>query len=291
MSSKFTRRQPVKSKRLRFSSPTNESFANLNFCDIPIRNTSKLFSPQKQHDSNVGALSFSACQSSPTEISSLLSIFVACLGSSCISLMLISCERFLSIMYPLKMIGLQNRRKVIVIFLEWSAAIISSLIPVFGWNNYRDSESLQCFDRNIWPQEYIQWINGQFVGLIILNIICYAIVVRVAINKARQRSARVSVAQRVKGAKDLQNVITMVIVLGVFALCWLPYVTMFIVVQFWDTSQSDYIRRVSLIPGLLNSSLNWIIYGYRNMEYRKAFKKTLRKLLCRDDNAHVTMIS
>ena len=49
----------------------------------------------------------------------------------------------------------------------------------------------------------------------------------------------------------------MVIILGMFALCWLPYVVMFIVVQFWDTRQSDYIRRVSLIPGLFTDTETW----------------------------------
>ena len=221
----------------------------------------------------------------------LLAIFVACLGSSCISLMVISCERYLSIKYPLKLVGRQNRRIVALLLLEWSITIISSAIPIIGWNNYSGGEVRQCFDRNIWPQGYIQWINGQFVGLIILNIICYAVVARVAINKARQRSSRANVAQRAQRAKDLQNIITMVIILGMFALCWLPYVVMFIVVQFWDTRQSDYIRRVSLIPGLLNSALNWIVYGYRNMEYRKAFKATLKTLLCRGDKDSLATVS
>lgn len=210
-----------------------------------------------------------------------LSMFVFCLGANSYNLTLISFERYLAIVYPLKITRLRKSVMVLVISIGWLLSVGSASPPIIGWNNYKN-ETAQCYDHNIWTEGYMVWINGQFVTFIILNFILYSIVMRIAVQKSRNNSiVHGNVTIHNKRRKDLHQLVTMVIVLGTFALCWLPYVVMYFVVQVWNSPQTDYVRRVSLIPGLMNSGLNWIIYGYRNRTFRKAFQIIVKRIICR----------
>ena len=99
---------------------------------------------------------------------------------------------------------------------------------------------------------------------------------KIALQKAKASKVGVDMARHAKSKMDLQQITTMVIVLGMFAVCWFAYVCAGIVVTFYETSYTQYIRRCTLIPGMFNSAVNWIIYGYRNANFRKAFKLILR---------------
>lgn len=210
-----------------------------------------------------------------------LSMFVLSLGASSYNLTLISVERYLAIVYPLKVTRMRKSVMVLVISGGWVLSVCSASPPIVGWNNYTN-ETMQCYDQNIWTEAYMVWINGQFVSFIILNFILYSIVMRIAVQKSRNNSIfHGNVTVHNKRRKDLHQMVTMVIVLGAFALCWLPYVVMYFVVQVWNSPRTDYVRRVCLIPGLMNSGLNWIIYGYRNKAFRKAFQIIVKGIICR----------
>ncbi|XP_045211490.1 octopamine receptor-like [Mercenaria mercenaria] len=213
-----------------------------------------------------------------------LSLFVISLGSSCYNLMLISFERFVSITFPLKyMHQFTTTRMVILMSVGWVVTLFNSTLPFFGWHVYNENNT-DCVSDTLWPPGYKIMVNWELICAMIFNFVLYAIVMKIALRKARDRNQITGgLRHTAKVDKDVYQLVTMVIVLGVFALCWLPYVIVAIVVTFYETPYTQYIRRCTLIPGLLNSAVNWLIYGYRNSDFRKAFKTCFKcRLLCKE---------
>ena len=207
----------------------------------------------------------------------VLGIYVLIFGTSSYNLLLISIERFIAVNFPLrsKMI-LTKVRMAILISFGWIAVSVNTLIPFFGVNTF--NESVQCINTNIWPKGYQTYNDWLLLVSVILNFVFYLIVVRLAMIKSRPKRNNMdenALNIHRKSHVDIHNVMTMVIVLGTFMVCWLPYMSLSVAVTFWDTPHLQYVKRFTFVPGLLNSALNWMIYGYRNKQFRKAFKTVL----------------
>lgn len=204
-------------------------------------------------------------------------IYVCCLGSSCIGLMLISLERFLTLRYPLRgKIFMTRRRVFIVIFVSWVLVLLNGTLPIYTWNNYDDNHT--CISDELVRREFKLLVNWELILCLTANFFMYTYAVRIAYSKVTEWRRRISssgITQRVVADSDLQHIVTTVIVFGAFFLCWLPYICAAIALTIKETPLTQYIRRCALIPGLLNSGINWIIYGYRNTVFRKSFKAIL----------------
>lgn len=205
-----------------------------------------------------------------------LLLFVLSLGSSCYNLLIISIERFVAIMYPFRYSSILSKPKfAFMIFFGWFVCVINISIPLYAFDN--NSNYTECVNTNIWSKTYQTYLDWILIFALILNTLLYIIVMRIALIKKHERTIADGLFHvHIKARKDVHQLVTMVIILGLFLLCWLPYAGLGVVVTFSDSVQNQFIKRCALIPGLFNSGINWIIYGYRNKEYRKAFKKTLR---------------
>lgn len=202
-----------------------------------------------------------------------LSLFVICLGSSCFNLMLISLERFVTITDPLasKVYFTTGKLSVMIIF-GWGISIVNGGIPFFGWNKYGENNT-KCVSDTLWPSGYKIMMNWEMIAAFIGNVVMYTVVIRKALRKACARSnVKAGLTIHAKMDKDVNHMVTMAIVLGLFILCWLPYICAAVVVTFYETPHTQFIRRCTLVPGMFNSALNWLIYGYRNQDFRNAFK-------------------
>lgn len=206
----------------------------------------------------------------------VLSLFILSLGSSCYNLLLISIERFIVIVYPFTAWKLLSKPKVMfMIALGWSVTVLNGTLSFYGIDTYTNT-SVVCSNENAWPKWYQTYLDWMLIASLILNTVFYSMVVGIALKKAGTHTIVGGCFNtQVRTKKNLHQSITMAIVLGTFLICWLPYATLSVIVTFCDTPYMQFVKRCALIPGFSNSAINWIIYGYRNAEFRKAFQTTL----------------
>ena len=209
-----------------------------------------------------------------------LAIFNTSLGCSCYNLLLISIERYISITRPLhKHKYLTTRKIVFMITFGWIFNGINSFLPVSGWNAYTNS-TIECFSDLVWDKGYKLYTNWLFLVINVVNIILYGTVMRVALKRTKSTKLGKHLNVHTRAKRDLRHLKTMIIVFGLFAICWAPYLAAAVVVTFHETSTTQFIRRCTLIAGFLNSAVNWIVYGYRNKDFRFAFVKILHLERC-----------
>lgn len=207
---------------------------------------------------------------------SKLSIFIVSLGGSCFSLFLISIERLIVIVYPLsRRHFLTKCRIVILIILGWIYVFSAGALPLLGWNRYTENQT-DCESDSIYTIGYQYFINIQFTAVLVCNTVLYAVVMRIAMKSARSTQLREGRIITARSEKDIQKLKMMVTILGVFIVCWGPYVVIISILFFHDSPDIRLARRSALIPGVINSALNWLVYGYFNKDFRTAFKEILK---------------
>ena len=198
-------------------------------------------------------------------------IFVLSLGGSCFNLLLISVERFIAVVFPLKKNDYFTRTRIILmITIGWGFSLADSLLPLLGWNG-QEGNITTCVPDHVWTNSYDLFNGWLIITAYILNVTFYAVVMYIAVRKATTELISGNMRVQVNRKKDLKNLKTMILILGLFAICWFPYICMSVVITFDENPHTLFIRRCTLIPGLVNSSLNWLVYGYRNQDFRKAF--------------------
>ena len=211
-----------------------------------------------------------------------LSVFILSLGSTCLNLLLISVERFVAVVFPLhKHRYLSRTRLYVIISIIWIVSIADSVVPFIGWNNYPNNGSIECVSDDVWASGYMTYNNWMLVVVNVTNTVLYVVVVTTALRRASATSIGRNMSINISQKRDLNHLKTMIIIFGLFAICWLPYTCLIVVITFYETPRLQLIRRLMLIPGVFNSAINWIVYGYRSEEYRKAF----RTILCCRDNS------
>lgn len=203
------------------------------------------------------------------------SFIVFAIGISSYGLLLVSIDRFSAVCFPFKHHKTLSTNKIIVMLtIGWTYVGIFAFLPLSGWNFYDINTPYTCTQDEVLTPIYSKVMNGNFILFLSLNLTLYIIVLRISLKKAR----KVHVLQHIifdykANTKELYRIKTMAIVQGLFAICWFPYVLISIAITFSDNPTLKKSQYWSVIPGLLNSSINWIIYGYRNQQLRRQFKK------------------
>ncbi|CAG2197796.1 unnamed protein product [Mytilus edulis] len=81
---------------------------------------------------------------------------------------------------------------------------------------------------------------------------------------------------------DKRVIITLILVLGVFIVCWLPYVVyIFLALMLEDKNDiPSYINPLAYCSGFTNSICNPVIYAFRFKDFRKGYKHILQRSSC-----------
>ena len=211
------------------------------------------------------------------------------------NLVLISIDRFMAIVHPFHYHTYITKRNAGVLFaLVWLNAAVWAFTSLLNWTNpgqqtYFTNRGCQKYD----PVYYTAMSAAQFFLPLLIIIVMYGNVFRVAMNHARAvaaqqtggnrrgRRSSISIIREMKAAK------TLAIVIGAFNVCWLPFFVI-VLIAYWSTAiqsfstnypaawKAVYFIFTFILP-TLNSTLNPIIYAVFNRDFRAAFKKLLNQ--------------
>lgn len=159
---------------------------------------------------------------------------------------------------------------------------------------------LKCLFESVVDMSYMVYFN--FFGCVLLPLLImlgiYVKIFTVARKQLRQiklgsvmgngesrqhQHHRGLLQHEIRAAKSLS------IIVGLFALCWLPVHVINCLTLFTQVKKPDYIMYVAIILSHANSAVNPIIYAYRIREFRNTFRKILaRHFLCRREELYLS---
>ena len=223
------------------------------------------------------------------------------LTASIYSLMFISFDRCLKISKPLQYRSRMTTSKSLkIIFTIWlisTAFATYAATPDSGSWGLLLQDVTYCFDRSSERKVYVLYGVLSLVLLFlpaIVMLIMYARIFVVA-HKRHKKLRNGELGENCTGQnkksvlrQDLKIVRMLLIVVGVFLLCWFPSVISYLSSLYSPTAFQDWswrlhvtYYRVMYLQPLINSLCNPIIYACLDQTYREAFKRLFHEMICR----------
>ncbi|XP_074528928.1 adenosine receptor A2b [Halichoeres trimaculatus] len=256
-----------------------------------------------------------------------LACFVLVLTQSSIfSLLAIAIDRYLAVKIPLRykelMTG-KTAREIIAIL--WFLSFVIGLIPFFGWNKKKQSCKansssggnttdagvtpgprgggdvlqsceLRCFFESVVDMHYMVYFNF-FVCVLLPLLIMLGIYLKI-FTVARKQLRQIELKCVGNGdshhhsllQKEIRAAKSLSIIVGLFAICWLPVHILNCLGLFYEKLQRPLpVMYVAIILSHANSAVNPIIYAYRIQDFRNTFRKILtRHFLCRREELYLS---
>ncbi|XP_062539678.1 RYamide receptor-like [Armigeres subalbatus] len=200
---------------------------------------------------------------------------------SAYTMIAISADRYLAIMWPLKP-RVTKRLARIIIVLVWAGALATAApIPVFSTLIQPTEFYDQCdlsICTEVWPDDHsdhsysITLMTLQFVAPLIVLIVTYVQIAYKVWAKTppgesvKQRDQRILHSKR----KMIKMMITVV---AVFTVCWLPFNIFMLVPLDPDWRPLPYLWFAFHWLAMSHSCYNPIIYCYMNVKFRQGFRR------------------
>ncbi|XP_060912219.1 adenosine receptor A2b isoform X1 [Labrus mixtus] len=255
-------------------------------------------------------------------------LFLACFvlvltQSSIFSLLAIAIDRYLAVKIPLRykelMTG-KTAREIIAIL--WILSFVIGLIPFFGWNSMHKSCGnnngsaaqnttdggpggggdllpscwLQCYFESVVDMKYMVYFNF-FVCVLLPLLIMLCIYLKI-FTVARKQLRKIELKCVGNGdshhhgllQKEIRAAKSLSIIVGLFAICWLPVHILNCLTLFYKNMQKpELVMYVAIILSHANSAVNPIIYAYRIQDFRNTFRKILAQhFLCRREELYLS---
>ncbi|XP_022908366.1 adenosine receptor A2b [Onthophagus taurus] len=206
-------------------------------------------------------------------------VIFAC-ASSIFNLMVIAADRYAAVVYPLEY-GKYMRKKLAygIIVFGWLITFALSTVVVI-WNNW-DINQDNCSFTEIIPQNYIIFIlTPMFASVWVVIIVLYLKIWRIAASHAKKIRTCVLQTSKYTGT-DWKSIQVVLLVLGCFSVCWLPYFIMITCYKLLGDIPF-LVYEITFILAMANSCMNPLIYAWKNSNYREAF---LSMLKCKSPNS------
>lgn len=185
-----------------------------------------------------------------------------------------------------------------IIAICWVLSFAIGLTPMLGWNNCsqlkdrnhsQDCEEGQvaCLFEDVVPMNYMVYYNF-FACVLVPLLLMLGVYLRIFLAARRQlkqmesqplpgERARSTLQKEVHAAKSLA------IIVGLFALCWLPLHIINCFTFFCQecSHAPPWLMYLAIILSHSNSVVNPFIYAYRIREFRQTFRKIIRSHILR----------
>ncbi|NXF84271.1 AA3R protein, partial [Sclerurus mexicanus] len=217
-------------------------------------------------------------------------LFLCCLmviftTASILSLLAIAIDRYLRVKLPTRYKRITSERRVWwALGLCWSVSLLVGLIPMFGWNESRNSDFLKCRFMAVMRMDYMVYFGFFTCTLFPLLVMCalYAEIFHIIRTKlghglTSMRGAGGFYGQEFKTAKSLA------LVLFLFAISWLPLCIINCISYFYPETQiPPYLMYLGILLSHANSAMNPIVYACRIKKFKNTYLFILRTyILCK----------
>lgn len=192
---------------------------------------------------------------------------VAVLSSGTL-LFFISLDRCIAIVFPMKhlLFSTKKNRTRIKLSIVWILSISIGCIPIIGKMIFSENgTTFTCTFSSARPNG-ISYVVVIVIPLqFVLNfVLCVVVIWRLRTNNM----------SRHKYKKTMKKCGLLIKVYIAYALSWTPFVVATILTE--TNKRYRCVREYSIIPGLLNAAMNWVIYGLTNANMRAAFRNIVQ---------------
>ncbi|XP_046611343.1 tachykinin-like peptides receptor 99D [Neodiprion virginianus] len=219
------------------------------------------------------------------KISQFIAVLTIC--ASVFTLMAISIDRYMAIMNPLR--PRMGRRATLCIAVAiWMVGAILSLPMLLFYTTFTqkfDNGEVRVICYSDWPNSNDDGLSyGEYLYNVIFMILTYFLPIgsmtftyaRVGLELWGSQSIGEATQRQLDNIRSKRRVVKMMIVVVViFAVCWLPFHVYFIVTSYLpDITNEPYIQEVFLAIywlAMSNSMYNPIIYCWMNSRFRRGF--------------------
>ncbi|XP_001652376.3 tachykinin-like peptides receptor 99D [Aedes aegypti] len=217
-----------------------------------------------------------------------ISQFVAILSicASVFTLMAISIDRYMAIMNPLRP-RMGKRATLCIAAAIWIVGIIISSPMLLFFTTFELQDRVVCYSE--WPDGPSNHSMQEYVYNVIFMFLTYFLPIgsmsftyaRVGLELWGSKSIGECTQRQLENIKSKRRVVKMMmVVVVIFAVCWLPFQIYFIATSYYpELTDKPYIQEVYLgiyWLAMSNSMYNPIIYCWMNSRFRRGFQQFFR---------------
>ncbi|XP_041352920.1 probable G-protein coupled receptor No9 [Gigantopelta aegis] len=200
-------------------------------------------------------------------------------GSSLLNLLLISFDRYLTVIYPLRYHALMTpKRARDALIVLWVFSTVVSFVPLTGWNAWKDGSVCDAFA--VLAREHMYfWVYFLILGCLTFTTILYSRIFYVAHSQRKkiQASSKLNAAATRRREREFKSAKVMSLISFLFILFWVPYLICstlkFVKSLAWDVVEVS--KSFALCLSLSNSMINALVYSLLQKDFRKVFRNFL----------------
>ncbi|KAJ8348778.1 hypothetical protein SKAU_G00273670 [Synaphobranchus kaupii] len=203
-----------------------------------------------------------------TEFVNLISagLLIAAFSASVLNILAITVDRYLSLYNALTY---HTERTVtfayVILVLIWLVCVALGMLPVLGWNCLQD-ESTCSICRPV-TKNNAALLAVSFLLIFALMMQLYLQICKIAFRHAQQIAVQHQFMATSHASSTTKGVSTLSVILGTFALCWIPFAMYSLVA---DSRYPMVYTYATVLPATCSSVINPIIYAFRNPDIQKS---------------------
>uniref|UniRef100_A0A8C0EBR6 G-protein coupled receptors family 1 profile domain-containing protein n=1 Tax=Bubo bubo TaxID=30461 RepID=A0A8C0EBR6_BUBBB len=152
-----------------------------------------------------------------------------------------------------------------MVLLMWLLCLGVGLLPLLGWNCLRDQSA--CSILRPVTKDNAAVLAVTFLLLFALMMQLYLQICKIAFRHAQQIAVQHQFIATAQATSTRKGLSTLSLILGTFALCWIPFAIYSLVA---DSSYPVVYTYSLALPATCNSLINPIIYAFRNPDIQKS---------------------